>query len=197
MKKKLFITGAAGKVGSGLRRHLKDRYDFRLLFHRNIPPVEPNEEIVVSDLANFENMVEACEGIDTIVHLGIAIVQRGYPRTRYNQMIMETNIQGTYNIFEAARINKVPVVVFASTNHVNRLLRERRHLHHSGHADPPRQHVRRQQGLRRSPRPLLLRRVRHLRLLPSHRQLPGHRRKSTAPFPPAKTAGSAPAMSPS
>ena len=64
-------------------------------------------------------MVEACEGIDTIVHLGIAIVQRGYPRTRYNQMIMETNIQGTYNIFEAARINKVPVVVvFASTNHV-------------------------------------------------------------------------------
>ena len=118
MKKKLFITGAAGKVGSGLRRHLKDRYDFRLLFHRNIPEVEPNDEIVVSDLANFENMVEACEGIDTIVHLGIAIVQRGYPRTRYNQMIMETNIQGTYNIFEAARINKVPVVVFASTNHV-------------------------------------------------------------------------------
>ena len=67
MKKKLFITGAAGKVGSGLRRHLKDRYDFRLLFHRNIPEVEPNDEIVVSDLANFENMVEACEGIDTIV----------------------------------------------------------------------------------------------------------------------------------
>ena len=48
MKKKLFITGAAGKVGSGLRRHLKDRYDFRLLFHRNIPEVEPNDEIVVS-----------------------------------------------------------------------------------------------------------------------------------------------------
>ena len=76
-RKKLLITGAAGKVGSGLRRHLKDRYDFRLLFHRTVPAVEPDDEIVVSDLANFENMVEACEGIDTIVHLGIAITQSG------------------------------------------------------------------------------------------------------------------------
>jgi uronate dehydrogenase len=115
---KIFITGAAGNVGSGLRRHLKDRYDFRLLFHRNIPAVEPGDEVVVSDLANFEDMVEACAGIDAIAHLGIAITQPGYPRTRYNQMIMETNIHGTYNIFEAARINKVPVVIFASTNHV-------------------------------------------------------------------------------
>ena len=117
-QQKLFITGAAGMVGSGLRRHLKDRYDFRLLFHRTIPKTEPDDEIVVSDVANFENMVEACDGVDAIAHLGIAITQRGYPRTRYNQMIMETNIQGTYNIFAAARINKVPVVIFASTNHV-------------------------------------------------------------------------------
>ena len=117
-RKKLFITGAAGLVGSGLRRHLKDCYDFRLMFHRTIPEVEPDDEVVVSDVANFEQMVEACEDIDAIVHLGIAITQRGYLRTRYNQMIMETNIQGTYNIFEAARINKVPTVIFASTNHV-------------------------------------------------------------------------------
>ena len=65
-RKKLFITGAAGLVGSGLRRHLKDRYDFRLMFHRNIPEVEPNDEVVVSDIANFEQMVEACEGIDAV-----------------------------------------------------------------------------------------------------------------------------------
>ena len=36
-RKKLFITGAAGLVGSALRLHLRDRYDFRLLFHRTIP----------------------------------------------------------------------------------------------------------------------------------------------------------------
>ena len=46
-------------VGSGLRRHLKDSYDFRLLLHRTIPATEPDDETVVSDLSNFENMVEA------------------------------------------------------------------------------------------------------------------------------------------
>ncbi len=117
-RKKLFVTGAAGLVGSALRRYLRDRYDFRLLFHSKIPAVETEDEVVVSDLANFENMVEAGDGVDIIVHLGIAVPREGYPRTRYNQMIMETNIKGTYNIFEAARINKVPKVIFASTNHV-------------------------------------------------------------------------------
>ncbi|MBT3342892.1 MAG: NAD(P)-dependent oxidoreductase [Gemmatimonadetes bacterium] len=117
-RKKLFITGAAGLVGSALRLHLRDRYDFRLLFHRTIPETEPGDEIMVSDVANFENMVEACEGVDAVIHLGIAIAGRGTPRTRYNQMIMETNIQGTYNVFEAARIHSVPKVIFASTNHV-------------------------------------------------------------------------------
>tara|TARA_B100000029_G_C17368951_1_gene885423 strand:+ start:99 stop:839 length:741 start_codon:yes stop_codon:yes gene_type:complete len=117
-RKKLFITGAAGLVGSALRRYLRERYDFRLLFHSKIPEVEPGDEVIVSDLSNFENMVEACDGVDAIAHLGIAVPGRGAPRTLYNQMIMETNIQGTYNIFEAARINKVPTVIFASTNHV-------------------------------------------------------------------------------
>ena len=116
--KRLFITGAAGLVGSALRRYLRDRYALRLLFHSKVPEVEPEDQVVVSDLGNFESMVEAGEGIDAIVHLGIATSKQGYPRSRYNQMIMETNIQGTYNIFESARINKVSTVVFASTNHV-------------------------------------------------------------------------------
>lgn len=115
---KLLITGAAGLVGSALRRYLRDRYTFRLLFHNTVPEVEDEDEIVVSDLADFECMVEAAAGIDAIVHLGIATAKRGYPRARYNQMILDTNVQGTYNVFEAARINNVPKVVFASTNHV-------------------------------------------------------------------------------
>ena len=116
--KKLLITGAAGLVGSALRRYLHGRYALRLLFHHNIPPVEPEDEVVVADLGDFEAMVEAGDGVDAIAHLGIAISKPGYPRSRYNQMIMDTNIRGTYNIFESARINRVSKVVFASTNHV-------------------------------------------------------------------------------
>ncbi len=116
--KKLLITGAAGRVGTALRRYLRGRYHLRLLFHSNIPPVEPEDEVVVADLADFESMLEASAGVDAIAHLGIATTKHGYPNSRYTQMIMDTNIRGTYNIFESARINHVPKVVFASTNHV-------------------------------------------------------------------------------
>ena len=159
-RKRILITGAAGKVGSALRRYLRDRYDFRLLFHRNVPEVEAGDQVVVSDLSNLENMIEIGEGMHAIVHLGIAVSGHGAPRTLYNQMIFEANIRGTYNIFESARINGVPKVVFASTNHVTGFYER------GGCRLPPRaagaagQHVRRQQGLRRGPRTLLLRRVR-------------------------------------
>ena len=117
-RQRILITGAAGLVGSALRRYLRDRYDFRLLFHRNVPEVEPGDQVVVADVANLECMIEAGDGVDAIVHLGIAVAGRGTPRTLYNQMIFETNIRGTYNIFESARINGVKKVIFASTNHV-------------------------------------------------------------------------------
>ena len=116
--KKLLITGAAGRVGTALRRYLRDRYHLRLLFHNTIPPVEAEDEVVVADLGDFAAMVEAGDGVDAIVHLGIAIPKPGFPRSRYTQMIMDTNVRGTYHVFESARINRVPTVVFASTNHV-------------------------------------------------------------------------------
>ncbi len=116
--KKLLITGAAGLVGSALRRYLRGRYALRLLFHQNIPEVEPGDEVVVTDLADFSSVLEATVGVDAIAHLAIATARRGTTRARYDQLIMQTNVQGTYNVFEAARINRVPTVVFASTNHV-------------------------------------------------------------------------------
>jgi len=115
-RKKLLITGAAGRVGSALRRYLGERYDFRLLCYPEIPKVEPEDEAFVVDLGNFESMIEMGNGIDAIVHLGIATPPRGWTRSKYDQMILETNIGGTYNVFESARINGIPKVVFASSN---------------------------------------------------------------------------------
>ncbi|MDP6042452.1 MAG: NAD(P)-dependent oxidoreductase [Candidatus Latescibacteria bacterium] len=118
-KKKMLITGAAGSIGAALRHHLKDRYDFRLLFHRTIPDdLAPSDEIIVSDISNFEAMVEACDGVDVIAHLAIFNRWRGMPRSQLAQSTFDVDMKGTYNIFEAARINKVETVVYASTNHV-------------------------------------------------------------------------------
>jgi len=121
MSKKILITGANGLVGTALRRFLHGRYDLRLLFHNTVPEVEPGAEVVVSDLSDFECMVEAGAGVDAIVHMGIATGRGGQPRARYNQLILETNVQGTYNVFESARINGVKTVVFGSSNAVTGL----------------------------------------------------------------------------
>ena len=120
-RKKLFITGAAGVVGTALRTHLRDRYDLRLLFHRTIPEVEPGDEVVIGDVANFEAMLEATSGVDAIVHLALAPVRRGMTQAARAQQTIDVDLRGVYTIYEAARRNRVDAVVFASTNHVSGL----------------------------------------------------------------------------
>ena len=116
-RKKLFITGAAGKIGTALRKHLRDRYDLRLLFHSTIPnDVDPDNEVVVSDVSDPAAMQEATQGVDAIAHLALA---RGSRDTaEMVRLAFDVDMKGVYNIYEAARINGVSTVVFASTNHV-------------------------------------------------------------------------------
>ena len=118
-RKKLLITGAAGTVGTALRKHLRDRYDLRLLFHSTIPDdVHPGDEVVISDVANFPAMLEVTDGVDAIAHLALSRGWRGMPTAQRAQHTLDVDIKGTYHIYEAARINGVPTVVYASTNHV-------------------------------------------------------------------------------
>ena len=120
-RKKLLITGAAGVVGTALRKHLGDRYDYRLLFHSTVPEVAPGDEVVVADVADFEAMLEASAGVDVIVHLALARIQRGGTQAARAQQTIDVDIRGVYNVLEVARINRVSTVVFASTNHVTGL----------------------------------------------------------------------------
>jgi uronate dehydrogenase len=118
-RKKLLITGAAGRVGTALRTHLPDRYDLRLLLHSTIPEdLGPGDEVVVSDVTNYAAMIEATEGVDAIVHLALARNRRGAPRAHRAELTFDVDMKGVYCILEAARVNRVATVVCASTNHV-------------------------------------------------------------------------------
>ncbi len=112
-RKKILITGAAGRIGQVLREGLKDRYDLRLLYHNTVLPAEPGEEVCVASITDLDRMVEAVDGVDAVVHMA------GDPSGGASfEEVLETNIRGTYNIYEAARRTGVNRVVFASTNHV-------------------------------------------------------------------------------
>jgi nucleoside-diphosphate-sugar epimerase len=77
---------------------------------------EFSEQVLSADISNYEQtaqVVKQFHPLDAIIHLA------GDPRVDASwESILNTNIIGTRNIFEAAREFQVPRVVFASSNHV-------------------------------------------------------------------------------
>jgi uronate dehydrogenase len=109
--KTVLITGAAGDIGSHLRRELAGRYRLRLSDVKPIEALSPGEEFVRGDISVLEDMREATRGVDAIVHLG------GVSGEGPWKAILDANIVGVYNVFEAARLNGVRRILFATSNH--------------------------------------------------------------------------------
>lgn len=110
--KTILITGAAGRLGSELRRGLSHLADtLRVADRVAIEDLQPNEEAFVFELADMAAVMEAVEGVDAIVHFGGAPLETGW------KTILNSNIEGSYNIYEAARKHGVKRVVYASSVH--------------------------------------------------------------------------------
>jgi len=110
--KNILVTGAAGDIGSRLRKLLKGVYPrIRWSDLKTPAGLGPDEEFVAADLGKMADVEKIVEGIDGIVHLGGFSVEGPW------DTILQSNIVGTYNIFEAATCAKVKRVVFASSNH--------------------------------------------------------------------------------
>ena len=106
--KKILITGGAGLVGSILINNLKNKFEIRTLDQRSVEGIDSR----VGDISNLESILPAFENIDTVVHLA------GDRRVHGDwNSILNNNITGIYNIYEASRISGVKRVVFASSQH--------------------------------------------------------------------------------
>jgi uronate dehydrogenase len=109
--KNVLITGAAGGVGRSLRQSLSGRYALRLSDLQPIADLAPGESFVAGNVASMPDMIAATHGVDAVIHLGAWAVEGDWGT------ILASNINGTYNVFEAARVNGVKRVLFASSNH--------------------------------------------------------------------------------
>ncbi|MFZ0175798.1 MAG: NAD(P)-dependent oxidoreductase [Pseudolabrys sp.] len=118
---KILITGAAGDVGTRLRKLLKGVYSLRVSDIRKPADLGADDEFVSADLGDYEQTKQITAGIDGIVHLG------GYSVEGPWETIHKSNIVGCYNLFEAAYRSGVKRIVFASSNHaVGFYLRDRK-----------------------------------------------------------------------
>ena len=103
---RVLVTGAAGKLGCVLIRGLRDSYKLRGLDLAAVPELP---ECIVGDVSDFETVLRASKNMDAIIHLGsVNSTTATWPS------VLKNNVIGTYNVFEAARKNKVPRVVFSS-----------------------------------------------------------------------------------
>jgi uronate dehydrogenase len=109
---KVLVTGAAGGIGGWLRKLLKGVYPaIRWSDIRRPSDLAADETFVQADLSVMSEVEKAVAGVQGIVHLG------GYSVEGPWETILNSNIVGCYNLFEAARRHRVERVVFASSNH--------------------------------------------------------------------------------
>ena len=117
----ILVIGGAGYIGSALLPKLLDKgYRVRLLdlLLFDTDPISailghPNLEIVQGDFRHVGKIVEAMQGVDSVVHLG-AIV--GDPACELDrELTTEVNLSATRMVAEVAKLCGIERFVFAST----------------------------------------------------------------------------------
>lgn len=125
---KIFVTGADGFIGSHLTEKLiRQGYDVRAFVYYNSfnswgwldsAPQEIRKDLDVysGDIRDVDTVREAMEGCDKVMHLAalIAIPYSYHAPSSY----IETNINGTLNILQAAKSHDVERLICTSTSEV-------------------------------------------------------------------------------
>ena len=130
MNARYLITGGAGFIGSNYaRRLILSGADVTIFDNLSRGGAENNltwleEEtgkksfhFIKGDVRDFEEIKKAAKEKEVIVHLAAQVaVTTSVENPRYD---FEVNAGGTFNVLEAARLNKKqPIVIYASTNKV-------------------------------------------------------------------------------
>lgn len=106
---RVLVTGMSGLIGGAVQRRLAGRYELTALNRRAVPGVPT----VQADITHLDAIRPAFAGQDVVVHLA-ALLGDGAGW----EAISRVNIDGTYNVLEAAREAGVQRVIFASSGTV-------------------------------------------------------------------------------
>lgn len=111
------VTGASGHIGNVLVRELLNRGEkVRVLLREESLPksLEGLEvEIVTGDIRNIEDLRKLTKGVNIVYHLAaiISIMQH------QEKLLHDVNVEGTKNVIQACKENKVKRLVYTSSIH--------------------------------------------------------------------------------
>ena len=110
--KRLLITGAAGALGSHCRQNLGHLAEtVRVSDIADLGVAAPHEEVVQADLSDRSAVMSLVEGCDGIVHLGGKAAEGEW------SVVRDANIEGMYNLYEAARQSECRRIFYPSSIH--------------------------------------------------------------------------------
>ena len=73
-------------------------------------------EVISGDIRDYDSVYRAVQGVDTVFHLAALI---GIPYSYTSPLAyVKTNIEGTYNVLQAALKNEIPNIIVTSTSEV-------------------------------------------------------------------------------
>lgn len=101
---KVLLTGPSGRVGPHLVAPFRQKYDLKTF---DLPGQGADFE---GDLTDIEVLRAAMQGVDVVVHL--AATSDDAP---FVEQLLPNNVLGLWNVFEAARLEGVRRVVWASS----------------------------------------------------------------------------------
>ncbi len=116
----VLVTGGAGFIGSHITHQLVE-LDAQVTvmdnlatgFLDNLAPLQKQITFVQASVTDFDACLQATQGKNIIFHLA---AQVSVPESvEAPQLCHQVNVNGTYNLLEAARLNHVPRFVFSSS----------------------------------------------------------------------------------
>ena len=107
----VLVTGAAGNVGQTVFHGLKAHFSLRAF---DLRPTPGADDLHVGDIADRAAVERAVVGVHTIIHFG------GCPRMEadFIRDLVKPNVEGLWNILDAARLAGVKRFIFASSTNV-------------------------------------------------------------------------------
>ena len=109
---RVLITGAGGSIGRSLHESLREIYPVLRLSDRvPLAAARAGEEVGYAELSDLAAVERIVADVDGIIHLG------GISGEREWEAILQSNIVGTHNLFEAARRARVKRIIVATSNH--------------------------------------------------------------------------------
>ncbi len=122
---RVVMTGAAGGVGTMIRplvRRLASELVLSDLME--IDDLVENEVSMAADLTDLSAMERLLKGADGLIHLGGQSIEADW------DTVLQANIIGLHNTYEAARRQHCNRIIFATTNHVVGYYRRQQTIDH-------------------------------------------------------------------